>query len=333
MSARKPSGKTPETRLKTALKEKTRELSLLHQISETISCNLNLDDVLKQIIGIVVQQTRADACLLYLIDEKKNELVLQASMNPHPKLIGRVRLELGEGITGWVAKERRPVLISRKAADDPRFRMFHNLPEDRYEALFSVPVVSKDQVIGVINIQHKKARRYSESETDLLMMIGQQVGGAIENARLVEQMKKQAGRIETLSRVSQTIASNRYLKEILELVVTMTAGMMNSKICSMMLLDEAKQELEIVATQSLSEAYRKKPNLKVGESISGRAVQEKKPISVLDVTLEPGYTYSELARKEGLRSMLSIPMMIRDRVVGVVNSYTSVEHKFDDEEV
>jgi len=276
MPKAKTSKNNLETRLKSALKGKNRELALLHQISETISCNLNLDDVLKQIIGIVVNQTRADACLLYLIDEKKDELVLTASMNPHPKLIGRVRLELGEGITGWVAKERRPVMIARNAGDDPRFRMFHNLPEDRYQALFSVPVVTKDQVIGVINIQHKKPRRYSESETDLLMMIGQQVGGAIENARLVDELKKQAGRIETLSRVSQTIASNRYLKEILQLIVTMTAGMMNSTICSMMLLDEEKQELEIVATQSLSEAYRRKPNLKVGESISGQAVQKKK---------------------------------------------------------
>ncbi|HET6466095.1 MAG TPA: GAF and ANTAR domain-containing protein [Nitrospiria bacterium] len=319
--------------LKRSLSEKARELDLLRQISESISCNLDLDNVLKQIIDIVVQVTKADACLLYLYNDRNKELILRATKNPHPKLIGRVRLELGEGITGWVARERKLVAIAKNAHDDPRFRVFQNLPEDRYQAFLSIPVVSKNEVIGVINVQHKRPHHHSAGELALLTTIGHQVGGAIENARLYEEMKKKAIQIETLSQVSKTIASNRYLREILQLIVAMTAEMMNSTICSIMLLDEAKQELEIVATQSLSEEYRKKPNLKVGQSISGQAVQERRPIAVLDVTHERGYMYADLARKEGLRSLLSVPMMIKDRVVGVINSYTSHEHKFYDEEI
>jgi len=331
--------KRPKTRedkiaqLKRSLTEKTRELDLLRQISESISCNLDLDDVLKQIIDIVVQVTSADACLLYLYNERNKELILRATKNPHPKLIGRVRLELGEGITGWVAQERKLVAIAKNASDDPRFKVFHKLPEDRYHAFLSIPVISKNEVIGVINVQHKRPHHHSAGELALLTTIGHQVGGAIENARLYEEMKKKAMQIETLSQVSKTIASNRYLKEILQLIVAMTAEMMNSTICSIMLLDEDHQELEIVATQSLSEEYRKKPNLKVGQSVSGQAVKEKRPIAVLDVTREPGYMYAELAKKEGLRSLLSVPMMIKDRAVGVINSYTSHEHKFYDEEI
>lgn len=108
---------------------------------------------------------------------------------------------------------------------------------------------------------------------------------------------------------------------------------MNSKICSIMLLDNKKQELFIAATQSLSEEYTKKPNLKVGQSISGKVIKEKRPITVLDVTREPGYMYPEIAKREGIVSMLSVPMMIKERVIGVINSYTSYEHKFTDEEV
>ncbi|MBI3610671.1 MAG: GAF and ANTAR domain-containing protein [Nitrospirae bacterium] len=319
--------------LKRSLSEKTRELSLLRLISESISCNLNPDDVLQQIIDIVVQVTKADACLLYLYDDRNKELILRATKNPHPKLIGRVRLELGEGITGWVARERKLVAIAKNASDDPRFKVFHNLPEDRYHAFLSVPVISKNEVIGVINVQHKRPHHHSSSELALLTTIGHQVGGAIETARLYEEMRKKAVQIETLSLVSKTIASSRYLKEILQLIVAMTAEMMNSTICSIMLLDEDAQELEIVATQSLSEEYRGKPNLKVGQSISGLAVKEKRPIAVPDVTREPGYMYVDLARKEGLCSLLSVPMMIKDRAVGVINSYTSHEHKFYDEEV
>jgi signal transduction protein with GAF and PtsI domain len=319
--------------LKKALREKTKELELLRQISESISCNLDLDNVLKQIIDIVVQVTKADACLLYLYNEQNHELVLKASKNPHHNLIGRIRLELGEGITGWVAREKRYVAIPKNANDDPRFKFFHHLPEDRYQAFLSIPVISKNEVIGVINVQHKRPHRHSDNELNLLGTIGQQVGGAIENARLYDEMKRKAMQIETLSMVSRSISSNRYLEEILQLIVTTTAEMMNSKICSIMLLNDEKQELEIVATQSLSNEYRRKPHLKVGESISGLAVRDKRPIAVLDVTMEEKYTYPELAKREGLCSLLSVPMRVKDRVIGVVNSYTSYEHKFNEEEI
>src|ERR1700686_1978197 len=224
--------------LKKSLQEKTKELDVLHQISESISCNLNLDAVLKQIIEIVVQVTRADACLLYLLDGRGEELILRASKNPHPKLIGRIRLEIGEGITGWVAKEKKPVAILKNASDDPRFKFFHNLPEDSYQAFLSVPLIVKNEVIGVINVQHKRPHEHKHGEMALLTTIALQVGGAIENARLYKEMKKKVMQIETLSQVSRTITSNRYLEEILHLIVTMTAEMMDSKICSIMLLHE-----------------------------------------------------------------------------------------------
>lgn len=140
-------------------------------------------------------------------------------------------------------------------------------------------------------------------------------------------------KIETLLKMSEAIVSDRYLEEILQLIVRMTADMMGSKICSIMLLDELGNELEIKATQALSEQYRSKPNLKVGQSISGRAVKEKRPIVALNVAEEPLYMFPEIAREEGLRSMISVPMMIKDRVIGVVNSYTTDEHRFTEEEI
>jgi GAF domain-containing protein len=100
-----------------------------------------------------------------------------------------------------------------------------------------------------------------------------------------------------------------------------------------MLLDETSGELRIAATQSLSEQYRRKPNLKVGQSIIGRAVKERRPIIVLDVSTERDYMYPDMAKKEGLCSLLSVPMMVRDKALGVINSYTSVPHVFTSEEV
>ncbi|MFQ5542869.1 MAG: GAF domain-containing protein [Nitrospiria bacterium] len=313
--------------------KKNNELDLLHRISASISSNLDLNLVLKEIVSLVVEISQADACLIYLFNESKDELILHASKNPHPKLIGSIRLEVGEGITGWVAKEKEMVAISKDAEDDPRFKLFQRLPEDRYQAFLSVPVICQSEVIGVLNIQHKKPHPHSEGEIALMGTIGHQVGSAIENARLYDEMKKKAMQLETLAQVSLTITSDRYIEEILSLIVTMSAGMMGSKICSIMIFDEKLSELKIVATQSLSEAYRSKANVKIGESISGQVVKEKRPIMVLDVTKDQQYSFPMLAKKEGLVSMLSVPMMIKNRVIGVLNSYTSSRHSFSQEEV
>ncbi|HEX9742463.1 MAG TPA: GAF and ANTAR domain-containing protein [Nitrospiraceae bacterium] len=319
--------------LEQALREKTREVDVLHRITDSITNTLDLESVLKHIVDVVVEVTKADACLLYLLSESREELILRASKNPHPKLIGRITIGLGEGITGWVARKRTRVVIPSNASDDPRFKFFHNLPEDRYQAFVSVPIMAKHEVVGVINVQHKRSRRYRHDELALLSTIASQVGGAIENARLYAEMIRKARQIDTLSQVSETVTSNRLIDDILQLIVTMTAQMMNSKICSIMLLDQPTGELRIVATQSLSEQYRLKPNLKIGQSISGRAVQERRPMIVPDVTREEDYMYPDIARKEGLCSLLSVPMLVRDKAVGVINSYTSVPHAFTGEEV
>ncbi len=319
--------------LQQALREKTREADVLHRISASISNQLDLEAILKHIVEVVVEVTKADACLLYLLSDSQDELILRASKNPHPKLIGRITIGLGEGITGWVAQERTRVVIPSNASDDPRFKFFHNLPEDRHQAFVSVPIMAKKEVVGVINVQHKRPKRYQQDEIALLSTISNQVGGAIENARLYDQMQRKALQVEMLSQVSETVASNRLIKDVLQLLVTMTAQMMNSKICSIMLLDEASGELRIEATQSLSEQYRRKPNLKVGQSISGRAVKDRRPIIVADVTTDRDYMHRDMAKQDGLCSLLSVPMMVREKALGVINSYTSVPHVFTSEEV
>lgn len=145
-------------------------------------------------------------------------------------------------------------------------------------------------------------------------------------------LKKAKPSFSLLYEVSRVVVSGRYLEEILLLVVELTARLTGSKICSMMILDEKTGELVIKATQSLSDHYRTKPPIKVGESVSGRAVLYKKPITVLDVSKESDYKYPEIARAEGLKSLISVPMMIKDQVIGVLNCYTAEEHEFAEEE-
>ncbi len=306
---------------------------MLHKVAEYMSSALELEELLNRIVTMAADVTTADSCFIYLFDKQNNELVLRASSNPRTKAVGNIRLKLGEGITGWAAKEKTPVALENEAYKDPRFKSFTNLAEDKYESFLAVPILSKDEIIGVMNVHGKKEHRYPESQVDMLFTVSRYLGKAIENAIIYEEVKKKAKQLDLLSEISRTIVSDYYLKEILQLIVTMTAQVMGSKICSIMLLDEKKQELVIAATQALSQEYINKQNLRVGQSISGRVVMEKRPITVRDVRKEPGFMYPDLAKKQGLVSMLCVPMMIKDRVIGVINSYTQREYSFSKEEV
>src|SRR5215831_6189388 len=214
------------------------ELRILHQISQSISSTLDLDQVLRQIVDLVIDVTHGDACLIYLLDEAGDNLVLRASKNPHPRLIGKIAMRVGEGITGWVAQEVQPVAIPRHASKDPRFKVFHTLPEDKYEAFLSVPIIAPtDRVIGVINVQHRKSHRHTDNEKTLLSIIGHQVGGAIQNARLYQETSRRSRQITALSQVGQVISSGKFLDEMLQLIVRMIAEMMQARVCSIMLVD------------------------------------------------------------------------------------------------
>lgn len=310
------------------------ELQILHQISQSISCSLDLDQVLSQIIDLVVDVTRGDSCLLYLLDENQESLVLQASKNPHPRIIGTISIKVGEGITGWVAREATPVDIPRNASKDSRFKFFHNLPEDRYQAFLSVPIIDhRDRVIGVINVQHRRAHSHSEREKTLLSIIGHQVGGAIENARLYQETERRAHHLLTLAQVGQIIVSGRYLEEMLQLIVSFVTEMMQARVCSIMLVDKKKNELVLKAAKCSSDEYWQRPNLKIGKSLISRVVKEKRPLIVRDVTKEAEYRYPELAKKEGVRSLLSVPMIVKEHVTGVINLYSAEERHFTDEDV
>jgi len=141
-----------------------------------------------------------------------------------------------------------------------------------------------------------------------------------------------AKQIEALSKISQAISSDLYLEDILRLIVTVTAEVMNSKICSLMLLNE-KNELVIKATQAVSEEYKKKPPVNLGEGIAGIVAKENKPIVVPDVREDIRYINQDIARKEGLCSLLSVPLNVKSKVIGALNLYTSSPHKFTKAEI
>jgi len=179
-------------------------VALLHRISNIVSSELSLDEMLGEIVGLTVQVTDCDACLVYLLDRDTDEVVLRASQLPHASALGNLRMKVGEGVTGWVAEHKSVVALSSKAAADARFKRFQTLVEDTYEAFLSVPLVSGGDVIGVINVHHRQTHSHTGEEISLLTFVGEQMGGAISksslsetNARLMEETLEMKRQLET----------------------------------------------------------------------------------------------------------------------------------------
>src|SRR5579872_1869456 len=143
---------------------------------------MSLQEVLQGVVSLVVEFTECDSCLVYLLDN--DELVLCASNTPHPSTIGKIRLRMNEGLTGWVARERRLLAISREAYKDPRFKTFGDLPEDSFEAFLSAPVIARNRVVGVINVQHRQTHQHTGNEMEVITTVGEQIGCVLVLARM-----------------------------------------------------------------------------------------------------------------------------------------------------
>jgi signal transduction protein with GAF and PtsI domain len=313
--------------------ESKSQVELLHQISNIVSSNLTLEKMLQQLIGLTVEVTDCDACLVYLVDRHRKEIVLRASQLPHSKEIGHIRMKMGEGITGWVAQNKSVVALNSNAAADTRFKSFNKLQEDTYDAFLSVPLISAGELIGVINVHHRAQHNHSQEEIALVTFIGEQMGGAISKMSLAERSDRAVKRIEALAGLAEKINEKNYLDRILQTIAEMLADKLDSPVCSIMLVDEDRKELTVSAVRCSSEDYLHKLPIKMDDSLIGRVVREGAPIMIPDVMEEKQYRYPELARKTGLASLLSVPMMTRDIVIGTINIYTREVHEFTEEEI
>jgi len=185
--------------LEQRLERTEQQLRLFQQISRFMVREMSLAEVLQGIVSMVGEFMACDSCLIYLISD--GQLVLCASNPPHPSSIGKVRLKMSEGLTGWVARERRLLSISREAYKDPRFKFFSDLPEDTYEAYLSAPVIARNRIVGVINVQHRMPHAHSGSEMELLTTVGEQVGCLLVLSRMA------AAGVEETNHVELVLAS------------------------------------------------------------------------------------------------------------------------------
>jgi two-component system, sensor histidine kinase PdtaS len=201
-----------------------RHLRLLTETIGAVNSTLDLEEVLHLVATNVAEALRADACFVYLYDDRTDELVLRATHGTSiEEMTRRPRMRPGEGITGTAAAERSPVMIPSQAHLDPRFKLFPNLPEEEYESILAVPIlVHGERLAGALNVRTRKPRMYSDAEIGLLTAIADQVAQSIVHAQLYTQAQRRVVELEALARISEAVSESLYLEESLQAIVRTT---------------------------------------------------------------------------------------------------------------
>ncbi|MBL8055408.1 MAG: GAF domain-containing protein [Anaerolineales bacterium] len=307
-------------------------LAGLREIARALSAAWDVDTTLDLIARKTTQVMRVDSCSIYLLDPAGETLWLRASTGLAKKALGLGALKMGQGLTGWAAQHGVPVAV-RDAQADPRFHYVPWTEEEAFQSLLAVPLINRERIIGAMNVQTRDSRDFAPEAVELAALISDLAAGALDRALLYDHMDRQIAELSTLARVSETVNSPLYLDEMLNLVVEMAAKVMGTPVCTLRLLDEEQDELVVRAAQSSLAGYAPKPPLKRGEGINGLVVQERRPITAADVRTDPRFPFRAAAEREGLVSMLAVPLIVRERVIGVLNCFTTEPHTFTEKEI
>ena len=320
--------------LEDALDARSSETAALRRIAEATGHVVSTDDLLPLIAEVAMQVTGTESALIYLFNDSRDTLILRAASEPQFRdSVGKLRVKVGEGITGWVAREKQHVALSSEAWTDERFKFVADLQEDRYQSILSVPLLWRGEVLGVINVRTGAPHDYTKTQVQSLSSIASQIAGAIQASRRFRSAEKRASHLSTVAEVSNTITSNLYLEEILQLAVAATAQTMNFKIVALRLVDEDKGQLVLKAVHAATKTYARSENIALGEGLAGKSVESGRVLTVRDVKTSPDYKMVDLAREENLTSLACVPLKVRDHVIGVLNCYTERPHEFTEDEI
>jgi signal transduction histidine kinase len=302
-------------------------LSLLYQVSNVIHSTLDSQEALQLIVSEAVRVMRASSGSLVLINPTTQFLEIHAAQNLS-SAARKLRLRVGEGITGWVARHGKPALVGDVTQD----KRYVSVRRDVRSEL-AVPLEVRGEVRGVINVDSERVNAFSADDQELLQELALQASKVIHNTWLYEQLRLKVMLFESLASVSRTINSTLNLDEALRAITREACELMRARMCSLMLLDDSREWLDLRASYGAGDAYIKKPRLAVEESLIGVVVRRKKPLQAANVQTDTRYQNIELARREGLVSLLSMPLIFSGQAIGALSVYTARPYNFSNEEI
>src|SRR5687768_8073045 len=325
------------------LRERVSELTALHRINSAANSSLNLGDMLNETAQAVVAVTGADMCSIFLYEPEWDQLVLTATSGEDKEPVGKVRLQLGEGISGWAAFVGKPVAV-KDAWADPRFKYVPSLDEDRAVSMLAVPVVlfTKEKLLGVITVHTYEERDFSQNGIRFLETVAGEIAIAIENARLYEQtdarLQQKVAELSTLQGVSAHIAATLNLPEVLTLIAYQAARLVHADAAAIYEMHPDAHILELVAQYDLNDPnhsiYRGKPSqgtaLSIEQSVIAQAI-----IRGIAVPLPPDSDTSLAVpfATGGYKSMFCVPLVAPRNIMGGICLYNQEERSFSDEQV
>lgn len=280
-------------------------LTALYEVGVAISSTIRLEEVLRKVLERAITLLEAENGSLMLLDEVRSELKMLVAQGLDEQIVTTTRVNLGEGISGWVAQEGQPRLL-RKGVRDANSRS--KRPESEMESAMCVPLKVKDRCVGVLNLSGRRGGMdFSEEDLKILTILASHAASAIDNAQLYEQVERQVSELQSLHQMGKVLNSTLSLEEILPEVLDHALMLLEAEAASVMLLDDATNMLEIRMARGLSDDVVKQTRVKLGERISGRVALEGRPM-----------LFAREGSEEG-DSALCVPLTTQDKVVGVLN--------------
>jgi len=309
------------------LRLQVERLSLLHQVSNVIHSTLDSREALGLLLREAVSLTRATSGSVVLLNPTTGLMEIEASHGLPADAAG-LRFRIGMGLTGWVARTGQPVRVG-DVGRDPRYLRV----DSRARSELAVPLPSAGDARGVLNLESDRPDAFSAGDQALLEELATQAARVIHNTWLYEQLRLKARLFEGLFSVGQAINSTLDLDEALGTITREAATLMDARVCSLHLLDESRQWLDLRASHGAGRAYLRKPRLSAEESLPGVVVRRKKPQQIGDVQVSARYQHADAARREGLVSLLSVPLLFSGHATGSLSVYKDRPHTFSNEEV
>lgn len=298
----------------------------LYLVSKVIHSTLDQQEALNLIIKEAVRLVKATSGSLVLINPINGFLEIQAA---HGLPEGtKLQLQVGEGITGWVAQQGKPTVVA-DVKKDKRYVQVHKHTQSE----LAVPLEINGILSGVVNVDSDKLNAFNKNDLALLTELASQAALVIHNAFLYEQSQIRANLFESLITVGQAINSTLDLEEALSSITREASTLMKAPTCALQLLDETDSKLSLVASFGAGESYLNKPDVNISESFSGSVVRLKKPLQIENVQTSNTYQQQDIARKEGLVAMLSIPLVFGSKAIGTLNVYKKESYVFSNEEI
>jgi len=309
------------------LKERYARLELLYQVSNVIHSTLEPEQALKLILREAIRLTRASSGSIVIINPTNGFLEIQTAEGL-PESAGELKLRVGEGITGWVARTGQAARVG-DVSQDERYVMVRASVRSE----LAVPLEVQGGLRGVVNVDSDRPDAFTANDQELLEALALQASRVIHNTWLYEQLRLKAQLFESLVSVGQVINSTINVDDALKVIAREATQLLSAKMTSLLLLDGTRQFLDLRASFGAGEAYIRKPRLSVEESLVGIVVRRKKPLAIENVQTSSRYQNIELARNEGLVSLLSVPLVYSGHAIGALNIYTGAPHSFSNEEM